>query len=285
MYNIILHTGKFGESIRAWNRQPNDAATRSWINFENHFRLAHLELTETGELTLQEAGNRQANLVEDIVSRLSAQLQYHANLADVYVAPPAPPAPTAVTTAPVPAPALPTAPPVAGHVATETYLQQVLAQNQELMRQLMDSNNHRSRRRDRGRGRRTLTGPRTGQPATAPLPAATFNKYCWTHGCCNHRGADCNNKAPGHKDEATIENKIGGSCYACPTSTWQPGKVVNADNDKISHHYVLLLSKSSTVDPPTFDFYKDALLQNKPSVILKADTGATGNYIRTEDSN
>ena len=217
MYNIILHTGKFGESIRAWNRQPNDAATRSWINFENHFRLAHLELTETGELTLQEAGNGQANLVEDIVSRLSAQLQHHANLADVYVAPPAPTAPTAVTTAPVPAPALPTAP-VAGHVATETYLQQVLAQNQELMRQLMDSNNHRSRRRDRGRGRRTLTGPRTGQPAT-PLPAATFNKYCWTHGCCNHRGADCNNKAPGHKDEATIENKIGGSCYACPTST------------------------------------------------------------------
>ena len=39
---------------------------------------------------MQEAGYGQANLVEDIVSRLSAQLQYQANLVEEETAPPLP---------------------------------------------------------------------------------------------------------------------------------------------------------------------------------------------------
>ena len=40
-------------------------------------------------------------------------------------------------------------------------------------------------------------------------------KYCWTHGGCNHFGKDCKTKAPGHKDDATLENKMGGSKAYC----------------------------------------------------------------------
>ena len=36
-------------------------------------------------------------------------------------------------------------------------------------------------------------------------------KYCWTHGWCNHFGRDCRSKAEGHRDEATKENRMGGS--------------------------------------------------------------------------
>ena len=36
-------------------------------------------------------------------------------------------------------------------------------------------------------------------------------KYCWTHGWCAHEGKDCNSKAEGHKDDATLDNKLGGS--------------------------------------------------------------------------
>ena len=43
-YNILLKTGKFGESICAWNRLPQDPIARNWINFKDHFRRAHLEL-------------------------------------------------------------------------------------------------------------------------------------------------------------------------------------------------------------------------------------------------
>lgn len=38
-----------------------------------------------------------------------------------------------------------------------------------------------------------------------------YTEYCWTHGACNHKSAECRNKAEGHKDEATKDNRMGGS--------------------------------------------------------------------------
>ena len=48
--------------------------------------------------------------------------------------------------------------------------------------------------------------PRTGKP---------FKRYCWTHGCCTHSSKNCQNKAPGHKDNATFKNRQGGSNKNC----------------------------------------------------------------------
>ena len=36
-------------------------------------------------------------------------------------------------------------------------------------------------------------------------------KYCWSHGACNHMSKDCNTPKPGHKAQATKENKMGGA--------------------------------------------------------------------------
>ena len=49
---------------------------------------------------------------------------------------------------------------------------------------------------------------------------ATFNrrdesKYCHTHGACNHTSSDCNRKAPGHRNTATLTNRMGGSNVFC----------------------------------------------------------------------
>ena len=40
-------------------------------------------------------------------------------------------------------------------------------------------------------------------------------KYCFTHGCCAHSGADCKNPVQGHKKEATFTNMMGGSTKNC----------------------------------------------------------------------
>ena len=40
--------------------------------------------------------------------------------------------------------------------------------------------------------------------------------YCWTHGGCAHAGSTCNDKAPGHKNEAIFNNKMDGSKAFCP---------------------------------------------------------------------
>ena len=39
--------------------------------------------------------------------------------------------------------------------------------------------------------------------------------YCWTHGAGNHKSCDCRNKKPGHQNNATFENRMGGSKAYC----------------------------------------------------------------------
>ena len=51
-YNFLNKTGKFRESIKSWNHLP--PVHKIWIAFKTHFRESHLELTGTGELTLEE---------------------------------------------------------------------------------------------------------------------------------------------------------------------------------------------------------------------------------------
>jgi hypothetical protein len=57
----------------------------------------------------------------------------------------------------------------------------------------------------------TLAATPAGSHATRkPCPG----NYCWTHGHCvskHHTSATCANKAPGHRDDATASNTLGGS--------------------------------------------------------------------------
>ena len=199
-YNILNKTGVFKDYIKTWKRKP--AVEHTWINFKDHFRQGHDELQETEDLTLQNAGYGNANLIEEIVTRVSSDIQAHLNV--IQGPPPTPP----------PEPEeIPPLQPAAQHVTTDALVTQLIQQNQEMMRLLATSNNNRNTRRRP----RPSTGPRPGQP-TRPLPAR-INKYCWTHGRCNHTSVDCESKAPGHKNEATMANKMGGSTYGCTTAT------------------------------------------------------------------
>ena len=66
----------------------------------------------------------------------------------------------------------------------------------------------------------SLAGPSVGNVSNAAMtaamnpPAMSMAKgYCWTHGViCNnkHMSATCKNKAMGHQDTATMQNKMGG---------------------------------------------------------------------------
>lgn len=44
-----------------------------------------------------------------------------------------------------------------------------------------------------------------------PAGAAVSDKqYCWSHGPCGHSGVACVHRLPGHKEEATLTNQMGG---------------------------------------------------------------------------
>ena len=144
------------------------------------------------------------------MSRLQAEMLHHANMMNEHQPPTdAPPAaPTAAPPAAVPPPNT-----VNHTTTTDTFLQQLITQNQEMMRVIAANTNTSNPRGTPRNPHGVSTGPRTGQPFR-PIPAR-FDKYCWTHGRCNHKGSACNSKAPGHKDEATMTNKMEGSVYGC----------------------------------------------------------------------
>ena len=42
-----------------------------------------------------------------------------------------------------------------------------------------------------------------------------ITNYCWTHGDCAHESKDCPDKAQGHQNNTTFDDKKGGSCARC----------------------------------------------------------------------
>ncbi len=203
-YHILNNCGTlYNEYLRAWNRR--NTAHRTWPAFQEHFREAFNELEATGSLTMDQMGFGSANFIEQVATRVSNDIMNHANLNTSS-------APTEDTISPVATSSQPTA----NAVTDNNLLAELLAQNKQLIESLANQGNRSlaNQGTHSSRQSRRPTGPRQGQPRT-PL-AAHFDKYCWTHGRCNHNGSACRNKAPGHKDEATMDNKMEGSTYACP---------------------------------------------------------------------
>ena len=60
---------------------------------------------------------------------------------------------------------------------------------------------------DRNHNRRT--------PDNANFARRITESYYWTHRGCNHILADCTRKASVHRDDATRENRMGGSNDFC----------------------------------------------------------------------
>jgi hypothetical protein len=184
-YATLNLTTKLKESIKTWNRLP--ALQKTCIAFKIHFHTARNKLQETGELTMEDAGYHQANLIEAIASRV-AKLQ------------PATPSPSPPPAAPINDSILPTIVPQ-------------MEQMQQMMAAMQTTTDNRQPATTPQEQRPQPTEPRTGEPNRPLPPWAT--KYCWTHGKCAHASARCNNQAPGHQSNATMENKQTGSTYGC----------------------------------------------------------------------
>ena len=207
-------------------------------------------------MTLKQAGYGQANIVEDIICRISTEFQHQANM--VNSAPPEYPAPQIATG------------------ATEI-IQQVLDQNQELMH-LLSSNNRKSYRKNTNRTPTTSNGNFQGQPRQ-PTPKFV-DKYFWKHWRGSHKGRNCNSKAPGNKEKATIESNMDKSSYGC--TQWRCGTLLKVETD--NNRNILMKSTDSTLFPPKFMSYKHAILNKSRKIItLKDYTDATGNFIRGQE--
>ena len=95
-------------------------------------------------------------------------------------------------------------------------------------------------------------------------------KYCWTHGWCNHFGRDCRSKAEDHRDEVTIENRMGGSTRNIHPEWLIERKIVAVDNDNHSNNHIIKSTSRHT--------YVAHKTKKSVHAVAKADTGASKHY-------
>jgi hypothetical protein len=199
---IVRRTNDFEMALTEWFQRP--IGQQIWADFKTHFTTAHNRLKRIRGPTMSNTPFQQANQLAAINTNLeNVQTSVLASIQDLvdrqatteqflqsYEPAPAP-APSASTTATMNATV---------NAEILTLLQQM--QTQMANMQVNQNNN----------GGNNGTGPRNRRRTIT-------NKYCWSHGGCNHTSAQCRNKKQGHQDAATFTNRMEGSNDYCRPAT------------------------------------------------------------------
>lgn len=232
-YMVFSRQAILLQDLRTWNHRP--VAERTYTHMKTHMRNAQDDLSSlpisAGQMYHQQPPPPfQANVAEMADMVAQQLLQHPSHLDRAYsmqhgypqpppgysgppIEPPAPPPPA--TPAPPPAPApIPDTTAIDLANSLQRRNDELLSQQQamETMQNMfinMFCNNGGGGRNGRGRGN---SGRGRGGRNDRSLHTA---KYCWTHGACAHDGTQCNYPATGHKAQATLANKLGGSTRNC----------------------------------------------------------------------
>ena len=194
---LIKNTRDFETALGDWNRKLQH--NKSWDEFKEHFQIAQSTLKDIRGPTMAQAGYHHANL---LASEIRNELQNNQMqmLSLMKMQQEEFPEEHFIENETENINATPYA-----SIQTETLKAlQELQKGLKYLTSEVKQNGH----------------PTRGKINKKTADNATFNrtetgKYCWTHGACNHNSNECNRKAPGHKSDATKDNKIGGSKAFC----------------------------------------------------------------------
>ena len=206
---LIRSTRDFETGLMNWNAKPS--LDKTWENFKLHFKDAQTELKAIRGPTMQQAGYHHANMLatqlRTTMDNQSSQML--AMIQDLVVTDNNPPN----EEMPPPPPTQQTA-----NATAHTDVQLEMLRILQEMRQEYAGHGGRG---GRGAGRGGQSGRGQGQrrnrrtPDSANFARLITDQYCHTHGGCNHISGDCTRKAVGHKDAATMQNRLGGSNAFC----------------------------------------------------------------------
>ena len=205
---LIKSTRDFEKALDKWNALGN---TKTWEIFKSHFRDAQRELKEIRGPTMQQAGYNHANMLAsqlrvDLGNQQTEMMAMVQTLVEDTQAENSSP-PTMVEQPAV--------------NATMTTAQEQMLQILREMRDAQIATNSSQGNSSQGnssqsnwpRDRSTRVNRRT--PDNANFNRVDKSKYCHTHGACNHNSGECNRKAQGHRNAATLANRLGGSNAFC----------------------------------------------------------------------
>ena len=175
----------FPDDIKAWKRLPDP--DRTWARFKTEFTLAHQELRENTDIN-RSTQFSQANNVSHEADIIEAM----ANLATA------------------------TAADRSANAALTATVADLTTQLAEANKQLAKVNAQLVKLKANGGGGRGGGRNTSNTNATTAFQARiggpTGRHYCWSCGdFCYHSSPRCRSKKPGHKDEATRDNKMEGS--------------------------------------------------------------------------
>jgi methyl-accepting chemotaxis protein len=234
-YILLNKTRRYKTAITEWNRKPD--IEKTWPNFQTHFRRAHQEFRETTDITLEdsELQRQNAHLVQQVVNGMQEAM-----------------ANEATTDANSEALLQMTTSATRASEANQQ-LNNQLQQMQQAMNLLQaqvaqqgsfpphNQQNYQNQNQGyqgnqyqgyqgnqnpgggyqgrgyQGRGYQGRGGGRgyQGRGGRGVNRQRNISIYCWTHGGSGHTSTDCSNKVNGHQNNATFENKMGGSTRNC----------------------------------------------------------------------
>ena len=197
-YQNIRNTGLFDRACEKWRKkEPGD---KTWVNFKKHFKLAEDDrrkneaTTPTTSAPTYTANQVQQILRDEINSLLTNDTPELVSSTSTATSESASstPAPTATANAALTAEDI-------RRIVSETIAEQTSSNN---------SNSNNSRLGNPG-----------DRPPRPPLVAQGLLRgkpvsYCWTHGVTSnlrHTSATCRRKATGHQDDATYNDRKGGT--------------------------------------------------------------------------
>ena len=186
-YAILNRARVFKDYLLSWNNKRIEEHT--WQNFQLHFRKAYRDLKKANALQIRDSTLNHTAIMDDLKTH---QEQTMLQMTDTiknsiyhtinHILEEADEAPTALT------------PPQTANAVTTTSLRQEINELREMVKALVDTNKQSA-----------LKKPLQKKP----------RQYCWTHGWCAHNGTQCQARAAGHQESATLTNKLGGSEKNC----------------------------------------------------------------------
>ena len=195
-YLIFHRTRTFQDSLKIWNATPTE--NKTFANFKAHMRKEHQSLKQVGALTVQSSALYQANMLQQVANQQSDLEQNLKATVDEQV---------------------------------KNSMMEALAQySQEIF---IDDNDHQEQvnnvavpkapsimelftmMSELNKKVDTLAEPKKRNLTINPRTGKPFRRYCHSCGCCDHWGKTCINKKPGHQDNATFKNRMGGSDANC----------------------------------------------------------------------
>ena len=200
---LIRRTRDFEYALTMW--EDKSAEDKTWKEYKTHFHEAQLRLKQIRGPTMQQAGYHHVNaLASNITSSLQTQLQEQNNQITSFLSN----VPSLTTTSTGTEESEMSAHSANSTSTTNSVQLEMLKILQEMSREMKQSSN--PRRIPNGPATRQRFGKKTPDDRVDP-PRIQTDKYCWTHGHCNHDGSGCKHPARGHKTEATKYDRMGGS--------------------------------------------------------------------------